>query len=163
MTSEDERSLEDAAGGPEDGGQSTLASGELSRRQVIGVGLTIGVGAAAACVPIARYLGPIASAGAAAEVQVPLDRLVVWEAEQILMHGVPCLIVRTPQEIFACSAVCPHLGCIVKWNRSRRTFFCPCHGARFAPDGRVLGGPSPAPLTRHTVAVEHGNCIVEPA
>ena len=44
------------------------------------------------------------------------------------------------------SAVCPHLGCIVKWNTAEASWDCPCHGSRFAPDGRVLNGPALAAL-----------------
>ena len=44
------------------------------------------------------------------------------------------------------SAVCPHLYCIVDWNAAERSWDCPCHGSRFAPDGTVLNGPSRAPL-----------------
>ena len=45
-------------------------------------------------------------------------------------------------------ATCPHLGCIVQFDRGEQTWNCPCHGSRFAIDGTVLDGPAVESLTR---------------
>ena len=45
------------------------------------------------------------------------------------------------------SAVCPHLGGIVRWNSAEKTWDCPCHGARYDALGKVVNGPSPVDLS----------------
>jgi glycine/D-amino acid oxidase-like deaminating enzyme/nitrite reductase/ring-hydroxylating ferredoxin subunit len=51
-------------------------------------------------------------------------------------------------QLHECSAICPHLGCIVAWNSSEKTWDCPCHGSRFTPYGKVINGPTTADLSR---------------
>ncbi len=40
------------------------------------------------------------------------------------------------------SAVCPHLGGIVRWNAVDQTWDCPLHGSRFTHDGDMRHGPA---------------------
>ncbi|MGI5376888.1 FAD-dependent oxidoreductase [Streptomyces sp. CA-251387] len=51
-------------------------------------------------------------------------------------------------QLQAVSARCTHLGCIVAFNRAEQAWECPCHGSRFAPDGRILQGPAVRPLRK---------------
>ena len=43
---------------------------------------------------------------------------------------------------------CPHMGCALKWNPQEHSWDCPCHGSRFATDGKVLDNPATADMKR---------------
>lgn len=60
-----------------------------------------------------------------------------------------CAVHRDEQgQLHAVSASCTHLGCVIAFNRAEKTWECPCHGSRFAPDGQVLQGPAVKPLKK---------------
>ena len=37
---------------------------------------------------------------------------------------------------------CPHLGCALEWNPREHSWDCPCHGSRFAEDGKLMDNPA---------------------
>jgi menaquinol-cytochrome c reductase iron-sulfur subunit len=55
--------------------------------------------------------------------------------------------------ITAFAPACTHLGCAYRWDNAQCEFLCPCHGSRFAMDGKVLAGPAPRPLDRYEVKI----------
>jgi glycine/D-amino acid oxidase-like deaminating enzyme/nitrite reductase/ring-hydroxylating ferredoxin subunit len=62
----------------------------------------------------------------------------------ILRAGLKMLAVHVDEygQVHTNSAVCPHLGCIVRWNGAENTWDCPCHGSRFDARGKVIHGPA---------------------
>lgn len=71
------------------------------------------------------------------------------EGKVLTIGGKPVACHRTDGgELVKVSAVCTHMGCLVRWNSPERTWDCPCHGSRFTPDGLVIGGPAEAALEK---------------
>jgi glycine/D-amino acid oxidase-like deaminating enzyme/nitrite reductase/ring-hydroxylating ferredoxin subunit len=64
--------------------------------------------------------------------------------------------------LHAVSAACTHMGCLVGWNETDRSWDCPCHGSRFELDGAVMHGPAVKALQPKEVA-EDGIGAAEPA
>ena len=64
-------------------------------------------------------------------------------------------IVNTGKKLFALSAVCTHLGCLVSWYRHENRFRCPCHSGQYDISGNVVAGPPPAPMNRLPLKIEH--------
>jgi glycine/D-amino acid oxidase-like deaminating enzyme/nitrite reductase/ring-hydroxylating ferredoxin subunit len=50
--------------------------------------------------------------------------------------------------LHAVSPICTHVGCEVKWNNTELSWDCPCHGARYSCDGRVMTGPATKNLSK---------------
>ncbi|MBZ0099853.1 MAG: Rieske 2Fe-2S domain-containing protein, partial [Taibaiella sp.] len=59
-----------------------------------------------------------------------------WEGNKVALYK------DEQGKVFAVDPVCPHAGCLVAWNNAEKTWDCPCHGGRYAPDGCWLTGPA---------------------
>ncbi len=125
-------------------------------------GLLAALGAALTALagwPVLRFLSPGGGGDAAATVTIPREK--VADAPHFFeFHGRPAVALQvSPGSYVALSAVCTHLGCIVKWQQEKQQFLCPCHGGLFSADGAVLGGPPPAALETYPLTVQ-GDALV---
>jgi glycine/D-amino acid oxidase-like deaminating enzyme/nitrite reductase/ring-hydroxylating ferredoxin subunit len=78
---------------------------------------------------------------------VPLDEVQAGSGAIVDHHGERVAAYRaTDGSVTMVSAVCTHMKCLVHWNSAETTWDCPCHGSRFAIDGRVVEGPALEPL-----------------
>ena len=46
------------------------------------------------------------------------------------------------QVVHTVNPICPHMGCVLSWNRDEKSWDCPCHGSRFDYTGRLLNDPA---------------------
>jgi glycine/D-amino acid oxidase-like deaminating enzyme/nitrite reductase/ring-hydroxylating ferredoxin subunit len=44
--------------------------------------------------------------------------------------------------LHAVDPICTHMKCEVKWNMTEKSWDCPCHGARYSFEGKVITGPA---------------------
>lgn len=110
---------------------------------------------------ILRFLSPDNRNGTSSKVSLKLTDIPLGKAHLFQFQGRPAIVLQLrPGEFIALSAVCTHLGCIVKWLDDKQIFLCPCHGGRFSPQGEVLGGPPPQPLQHFPIVVSGDKVVV---
>lgn len=74
-------------------------------------------------------------------------------------HGF--FIVRQGENLFALSSYCTHRKCKLT-AESDRTFYCPCHGSTFDPNGHITKGPAKVDLPTFSITPnEHGQLLVQ--
>ena len=126
------------------GGQSTTAP--FDRREFVTRSAIAAVGAllTTACGGGSTATGPGGGSGSFGTLAVqvssyPALASVGGIARVDSGQGTPVAAVRTSATTFsAFSLICPHFGCTV--GIATGSFACPCHGARFAANGKWTGG-----------------------
>jgi Rieske Fe-S protein len=75
----------------------------------------------------------------------------------------PLIVTRTGSSAFqSVTSICTHQGCQVgTYQTSTNSLFCPCHFSQFNPDGSVINGPAPSPLTNYASSFDSVNQVVE--
>ncbi len=114
--------------------------------------------------PVLKYLKPLALQGQNGPIKLSADDLSRLEKEHsvIVRAGASRIIVfeDSGQNLRALSAKCTHEGCTVQFSTGESVIWCACHNGRFDLDGRVLAGPPPRPLDRHTCQREADGSVV---
>jgi cytochrome b6-f complex iron-sulfur subunit len=73
------------------------------------------------------------------------------------------IVVRNPQStatLVALNASCTHEGCKVEWKAADSQFSCPCHGAKFALDGKATNEPANEALASYQAKIEGTQVLV---
>ena len=124
----------------------------------------LAVSGAAVILAVSLYLRPRELAALPGEEWVdvaPLDSLLLGEARFVQRDARPFYVVRVDESrLVSVSALCTHLRCTLRWERSEHAFACPCHGDRWNLSGAVIRGPATRPLETHTVSVRAGEVWV---
>jgi menaquinol-cytochrome c reductase iron-sulfur subunit len=166
-----------SAGIPASGSVGRLPS--PTRRSFLGVLLAAGTASVGALLalplfrfvlhPLLRVTTPLswAEVGGIDEFAAstsPVKKLITVEQRdgwrRIVSEKAVYVIKQADGELAVLSSICPHLGCSVAWRTENNEFLCPCHGGRFAADGRLLGGAPPRGLDRLESKVEGGTLKV---
>ncbi|HEX8570247.1 MAG TPA: FAD-dependent oxidoreductase [Caulobacteraceae bacterium] len=75
------------------------------------------------------------------------DAIARGEGALVRLNGAKVAAFRDRNgELHLRSAVCTHMGCVVRFNSFEECWDCPCHGSQFSVDGEVLNGPAVRPL-----------------
>ncbi|MFN3404487.1 MAG: FAD-dependent oxidoreductase [Cytophagaceae bacterium] len=87
-----------------------------------------------------------------------IETLAPGEGKIIRVNGERMAVAKDHNhEIHAVSPVCTHMKCIVHYNKAEQSWDCPCHGSRFAIDGKVLYGPAVKALEKKEIKMEVNN------
>ncbi|MGB6649946.1 MAG: ubiquinol-cytochrome c reductase iron-sulfur subunit [Bacteroidota bacterium] len=105
--------------------------GKIAAGSLTGAGILVLVGSLDLSLPPAIRSSRSIKLGASSS--YPMSRFTFIPGSNLFLY-------RERHAVSALSAICPHLGCVVR--KGEGGFRCPCHGSRFDEEGRVLSGPA---------------------
>ncbi len=111
--------------------------------------------------PVFKFLVPVKVTAKYKPLELDIDLIPAGEVYKTTLMKLPIIILHHPRKGFiALSRVCTHLGCLVDYDRSESKLICPCHGANFTVEGRVISGPPPKPLQRIPLVIKDKKIII---
>ena len=111
--------------------------------------------------PFFRFLLPVESLARTRSVTLAKSEVPLNATKDLMIGPTPVIIINTRDKgFFAFSKVCTHLGCLVKYDKERQLFICPCHAGIFDLEGNVVSGPPPRPLQKFAVRVDGDNIVI---
>lgn len=155
---------------------------EPARRGFLAAAIALVAGGVACAVPalagLVTFLNPLRQKGQAGQFlrlasletlpedgtprkfPVILDRTDAWN--RFPQQPVGAVFLRRVKQggkegIAAIHVVCPHAGCFIAYDSSRKQFVCPCHNGHFDLSGKRLDAHSPSPRDLDTLEVEIRN------
>jgi len=87
---------------------------------------------------------------------VPLASLPPGRPVYFTASAIQGFLVKQPGEVVALSAICTHLGCLLKAPDRADQLDCPCHGASFTLAGTPLHPEYTTPLPRLSTRLKDG-------
>jgi cytochrome b6-f complex iron-sulfur subunit len=132
-----------------------MPTDEVSRRTILrtslGLAGLLGLGA------VVKFLGyqPAPTNPTTFTLKTPQDYPV---GSATVLPEAKAWLFRDEQGVYAISAVCTHLGCVVNYTSDQ--FECPCHGSKFNSAGYVLKGPAKLPLNYLALTLSPEGAVV---
>lgn len=79
----------------------------------------------------------------------------------VMGSGNPGILYATKDgKLEAISALCTHQGCTVRWQSADQPLICPCHGSKFALDGKVQNGPATTNLPTYKARKQGDDAVI---